>query len=313
VTKLTVIPSYASPSQTACKIMPKHALSPPQFPMHWASQWGEDPYGLWMALTHNGVEQIFRWIEPGEFMMGSPEHEEGRFHNEVLHKVNLTQGLWLADTTVTQALWQAVMEDNPSYFKGDNRPVEQVNWEYAQRFIEKLNQLHPGLQAGLPTEAQWEYACRAGATGPFNVDGELSVDKVNYRGTWEFFHKMWGKGARQATDEVKSYPCNAWGLYEMHGNVWEWCQDYWQEKLSARPAVDPVSQPSVGRSIDDRVEVLLRRRSHVVRGGSWYRHGRYARSAIRYHCMPSDRLDNFGFRLSLGHELTHARSTQAKP
>ena len=268
--------------------MAKHPLSPPRFPMPWASQWGEDRYGLWMALTYKNVDQVFRWIEPGEFMMGSPEHETGRFDWEVLHKVVLTRGFWLADTTVTQALWQAVMGNNPSRFKGDNRPVEQVSWEDAQAFIEKLDRIQPDLMAGLPTEAQWEYACRASSTGPFNVDGELSLEKVNYRGTREYESDKWSKGARRETAEVKSYPCNAWGLYEMHGNVWEWCRDYWQEQLSAEPVVDPEGpQEGVYR---------------VVRGGSWFFIGRFVRSAIRYRFAPDGR-DFIGFRLSLGHEL----------
>ena len=99
--------------------------------------------------------------------MGSAEDEPGRFDDELQHQVTLTQGFWLADTTVTQALWEAVMGDNPSHFKGENRPVENVSWDDAQRFIQKVNNMKPELQLCLPTEAQWEYACRAGTTTPF--------------------------------------------------------------------------------------------------------------------------------------------------
>jgi formylglycine-generating enzyme required for sulfatase activity len=170
--------------------------------------------------------------------MGSPETEADRYNDEVQHEVTLTQGFWLAETTVTQALWQAIKGDNLSHFKGDNRPVERVSWDDTQEFIQQLNTilqtLQPEYAFRLPTEAEWEVACRAGTQTPFNFDGDLSLNKVNYRGTWDDYSN-WGKGALQATAEVKSYPCNAWGLYEMHGNVWEWCQDDWTAQFSDRP------------------------------------------------------------------------------
>ena len=147
--------------------MRHHKVRPQIFPEAWASDWGEDEYGLWMAFTYKGIKQTFRWIEPGTFLMGSTEDEPERFDNELLHPVTLTQGFWLADSTVTQALWGAVMGDTPSDFKGENRPVENVSWDDAQRFIQKVNNMKPELQLCLPTEAQWEYACRAGTTTPF--------------------------------------------------------------------------------------------------------------------------------------------------
>ena len=120
--------------------------------------------------------QRFRWIQPGSFVMGSPEEENGRYDDETPHQVNLSQGYWLADTACTQALWQAVMGNNPSQFKGENRPVDSVSWNDVQQFIETLNQQQPGLNLRLPSEAEWEYACRAGTTGAFNFEGELSLD-----------------------------------------------------------------------------------------------------------------------------------------
>ena len=264
---------------------PPGAVSAPA----WAQAMGRDRYGIYADFVFKGVQQRMRWIEPGHFLMGSPENEAGRYDDEVQHEVTVSQGFWLADTTVTQALWRAVMGDDPSHFKGDSRPVEQVGWEDVQAFIEKLNRTHSDLTVGLPTEAQWEYACRGGGTGLFNFEGELSLEKVNYRGTWEYDSDKWSEGARRETAEVKSYPCNAWGLYEMHGNVWEWCGDYWQEQLSVEPVVDPEGpQEGVTR---------------VVRGGSWVDLGRFVRSSFRNHLAPDYRRGNLGFRLSLGHEL----------
>lgn len=268
----------------------RNPLSPPQFPYPWASEWGEDPYGLWQAFTYQGIRHAFRWIPPGSFMMGSPELEQGRFDDEDFHSVSLSQGFWLAETTVTQALWQAVLSENPSAFKGDNRPVENVSWDDVQVFIERLNQLHPDLHTRLPWEAEWEYACRAGSQTqrPFNFDGELTLAKVNYSGTSEYSNEI-SKGALMETAEVKTYPCNDWGLYEMHGNIWEWCQDSWQRNLGKEAVRDPWQQP------------LDSDGARVVRGGSWYHYGRSVRSAFRDRNSPVDRNDFLGFRLALGH------------
>ena len=267
----------------------RNSLSPIQFPDAWASEWGEDRYGLWQAFTYQGIRHAFRWIPPGSFMMGSPESEQGRYEDEDLHSVSLSRGFWLAETTVTQALWRAVMPENISTFKGDNRPVETVSWDDVQAFIERLKQLHPGLHTRLPWEAEWEYACRAGRLTPFNFDGAMTLTKVNYRGTWEYKVDEWGEGAKRETAEVKSYPCNDWGLYEMHGNVWEWCQDRWQSNLGKEAVCDPWQQPL------DSVT------ARVVRGGSWINDGRFVRSAIRCGNTPDDRGDGLGFRLALGH------------
>jgi hypothetical protein len=136
-------------------------------PPAWADRWGHDAYGPWVTFRIGGVEQRLRWIPPGRFWMGSPEDEEGRFDNEgPQHEVELTQGFWLFDTPCTQALWQAVMAENPSHFQGLNRPVENVSWDDCQVFINKLNEQVSRLRLRLPTEAQWEYACRAGTQEP---------------------------------------------------------------------------------------------------------------------------------------------------
>ena len=280
----------------------RNNLSPPTFPYAWASDWGEDRYGLWQAFTYNDVRHAFRWIQPCEFDMGSPENEEGRYNSEGLHHVKITQGFWLAETTVTQALWQTIMGANPSHFKGDNRPVENVSWDDTQAFIAKLNQIHPDLSVRLPWEAEWEYACRAGTQTPFHFGGkeDLSLEKVNYSGEWD---KWSGKGE---TKEVKTYPCNAWGLYEMHGNVWEWCEDQWQDHLGKE---DVIFSPSTsGRGVGVRETAGGGQEQgagvgRVVRGGSWSNNGGCVRSAIRHRSVPAHRIDSLGFRLALGLEL----------
>ncbi|WP_211206989.1 formylglycine-generating enzyme family protein [Thiothrix nivea] len=254
---------------------------------------GMDDYGLYADLPISNIPQRFRWIEPGTFLMGSPESEPERWaERETQHQVTLTQGFWLADTTVTQAQWQAVMGNNPSNFKdAPNNPVEQISWNDAQAFIKKLNQQTPGLQAKLPTEAEWEYACRAGTITPFSFGDNITPEQVNYAGNYP--HAGGKKGLyRKQTVLVKSLPSNPWGLYEMHGNVWEWCQDVWQEKLPAEPVTDPK-----GVAGGDKEAGVGR----VLRGGSWDSVGWYCRSASRSWSSPGFRHNALGCRLALGH------------
>jgi len=266
---------------------PPPGPAPEHFPAPWASDWGEDPYGLWQSLTYRGVRQAFRWLLPGRFRMGSPENEHARDNDELQHEVMLTRGFWLAETACTQVLWQAVTGQNPSHFKGERRPVETVSWDDMQDFIERLNGAVPGLEARLPTEAEWEYACRAGTTTPFSFGEDITTNQVNYDGDHPYRGNRKGQ-YRKETVEVASLPANPWGLYEMHGNVYEWCQD-WFGDYSEGPVVDPPG-PATG----------VRR---VLRGGSWVDDGRPARSAYRSHIAPGNRARNFGFRLALGPEL----------
>jgi formylglycine-generating enzyme required for sulfatase activity len=261
-----------------------HTIFPTEFPEPWASDWGEDDYGIFMGFTYKGVRQDFRWIEPGTFLMGSPENEPQRETDETQHKVTLSKGFWLADTTVTQALWEAVMGENPSRFKDANRPVENVSWKDAQSFISKMNGMKAELRLCLPTEAQWEYACRAGTTTPFYFGEQISPEIVNYNGNYPYNNGRKGE-YRQQTVEVGSLPLNDWGLYEMHGNVWEWCQD-WYGEYPARPVVDP---QGVGSGVN-----------RVLRGGSWLSDGGYCRSAYRHLSDPADRDGGDGFRLARG-------------
>jgi formylglycine-generating enzyme required for sulfatase activity len=272
--------------------MRTYTIYPTVFPEPWASDWGEDEYGLWMGFTYKGVKQFFRWIEPGTFLMGSPANEPERWENEGQHSVTLSQGFWLADCCVTLALWQAAMGNNPSYFKGDDRPVEQVSWKDAQNFISKLNGLKPELKLCLPTEAQWEYAGRAGTQTPFSFGEQIDASQVNFDGTVPYNN---GKKSeyREQTVAVRSLPPNPWGLYEMHGNVLEWCQD-WYGDYPSQAVTDPRG-PASGYF-------------RVLRGGSWRHYGRIYRSANRLYYEPDDAYNYIGFRLARGHEHSQAGS-----
>ncbi|MDS4040134.1 MAG: formylglycine-generating enzyme family protein [Candidatus Competibacter sp.] len=258
-------------------------------PPPWADDWGTDDYGHWVTFSVENrqgqkITQRMRWIEPGTFLMGSPENEPERFDDEgPRHPVTIPQGYWLFDTACTQALWAAVTGENRSGFKGADRPVETVSWHDCQDFIKRLNERLPGLDLALPSEAQWEYACRAGTTTPFSFGANITPDQVNYNGNSPYAggKKGW---YRQQTVPVASLPPNPWGLHEMHGNVREWCQDHWHG--SYRGAPDDDSAWLSGDAGADR----------VLRGGSWYDLARIVRAASRYRAHPDGRGDVIGFR-----------------
>lgn len=250
----------------------------------WASAWGEDEFGAFACFEAAGVEQRMRWIERGTFRMGSPEGEEGRFGDEgPQHEVTLSQGCWLADTPCTQALWVAVMGDNPSAYPSPQRPVEKVSWDDVQRFLEKLNDLVPGLGARLPTEAEWEHACRAGTKGAtYGV-----LDDVAWYS---------GNGGGDTTRDVGHKLPNDWGLYDMLGNVYEWCADGYRQYIS-----EPVTDP----------EGFGPKR--VYRGGSWSNVARSCRAAFRLWFGPGYRGGNLGFRLSRGQSLRQSQPGPEAP
>ncbi len=259
---------------------------PPEFPAAWATACGQDAYGFWQAIELSEVQQILRWIAPGEFLMGSPDDEAQRSDNEDLHQVTLSKGFWLADTACTQQLWLAVMGKNPSDFSDNpQNPVETVSWLDCREFIETANQqLTEGLQLRFPTEAEWEYACRAGTQTPFSWGNSLSAEQANYDGNYPYADGEQGED-RQRTVPVTEFAPNPWGFYQMHGNVWEWCADRYTEHLTDN-AVDPVA-PEDGR---------LR----VLRGGCWLHYGHYLRSARRSWYEPDNRYHSIGFRLAGG-------------
>ncbi|WP_372369706.1 formylglycine-generating enzyme family protein [Candidatus Uabimicrobium sp. HlEnr_7] len=236
----------------------------------WFSNWGRDEYGLWMAFTYKNVRQVMRWITPGTFMMGSPEMEEGRYENEVQHQVTISKGFWLGETVCTQELWKAVMGDNPSEFESDNNPVETVSWDECNAFMKKLNEEVLEFELCLPTEAEWEYACRAGTMTAFSFGESITKKQANYEG--------------KSTVEVKSFACNNWGLYEMHGNVWEWCSD-WYDEYDISITTDPTG--------------AIRGSYRVLRSGSWGDSSGRVRSAARSGFVPVNRGDFIGFRFCL--------------
>ncbi len=231
----------------------------------------------------NSLGMDFVYIEPGTFMMGSPEDELGRDSRETRHEVTLTRGYYMQTTEVTQGQWEAVMGSNPSYFSncGDNCPVEMVSWNDVQAFITALNAMGIGTYR-LPTEAEWEYSCRAGTATAFANGG---ITKPDYEcGHDPNLNAMgWHCGNSDSkTHPVAQKQANAWGLYDMHGNVWEWCQD-WYGNYPSDSIVDPEG-PSFG---DLRVR----------RGGCWRHYARSCRSAYRSSGSPDGRDYVLGFRL----------------
>jgi formylglycine-generating enzyme required for sulfatase activity len=235
----------------------------------------------------NGVKMTFVLVPPGKFRMGSPTDEAGRSDDETLHEVTLTEPFYLGKYPVTQKHYEALTGKNPSNFKGATFPVEQVTWEeaqgYAARLTEKLNDRH---LYRLPTEAEWEYSCRGGraSSKPFGIgDGRsLSSLAANFDGN----HPYGGADKRRyltSTCDVGSYLANALGLFDMHGNVWEWCAD-WYGPYPARELTNPTG--SSGGS------------GRVFRGGSWYFDAGCCRAAYRSGSTPSFRSSILGFRLA---------------
>ena len=211
-------------------------------------------------------------IPGGTFMMGSPESESDRFEHEgPQHKVTVPS-FWMSQFLITQAQWQAVaalpivkcqLQQFPSHFKGDQLPVEQVSWEEAVEFCDRISQ-HTNRHYRLPTEAEWEYACRAGTKTAFYFGPTITKNLANHNST------------RGHTTKVGQYPPNAFGLYDMHGNVWEWCQDDWHDSYEGAPT-------------DGRVWLIGKEATKILRGGSWSDSPRYCRSAYRFNASPGNR------------------------
>jgi formylglycine-generating enzyme required for sulfatase activity len=234
-----------------------------------------------------------RWIPAGTFTMGSPETEPERDSDEVRRQVRISRPFWLGRTEVTQAQYAAIMGVNPSVFKPtktgtvsttggtvDDLPVEYVSWEDAMLFCKKLNErerkagrLPPGYAYTLPTDAEWEYACRAGTNTPFAGTGKL--DEMGWH---------WGNSGR-ATHPVAKKKSNKWGLFDMHGNVWEWCLDY-SDTVTKGNATDPIGEVTGATH-------------HFIRGGGYFDVPRKCRAAFHDWNFSKDRYLNIGFRLAL--------------
>lgn len=252
---------------------------------------GKDQYGYWAAFTLKGINHKFRWIPPGEFMMGSPETEEGRDDGEVLHLVHIQEGFWLGEFPVTQALYQAVIGENPSHFSDDESssllPVEKVSWERGVAFTEMLNSQIPNLNSTLPLETMWEYACRAGSETAFSFGNQISSERANYNGDIG------------STTENDCHQANPWGLYDMHGNVWEWCLDIFKADLGSKAVQISTSEELEKIRIRSIKSVKNDQSSAMVlRGGSWNLSGQYCRSAKRFRIKSIQRNDRIGFRLA---------------
>ena len=219
----------------------------------------------------NDVKLEMILIPAGKFKMGSPESEYGRDKDETQHEVTLTKPFYMGKHEVTQEQWEAVMGKNPSSTKGAKLPVTDVSWEDCQEFIKKLNENTKGGYR-LPTEAEWEYACRAGTTTAYSFGENITAKDANYRDS-NIFEPV----------AVGSYKSNAFGLYDMHGNVWEWCEDWYGEYPSVT-----VTDPK-GRATGEH---------RVLRGGSFGNGASEARSSLRSYLTPTYRVNYVGFRLA---------------
>ena len=245
------------------------------------------------AEPPNPEPQRLVWIPAGTFLMGSPPSEPDREEDEGPQTiVTISRGFWLGKYEVTQREYQAVMGNNPSNFKGDlDLPVEGVVWYDATNFCGKLTarelaagRLPAGYEYGLPTEAQWEYACRAGTATATALGNSLSSTQANFDGRWPYNEGAKGPNVR-GTTKVGSYAPNAWGLYDMHGNVWEWCQDWRATSYPGGSMADPKGPVSGSARVD--------------RGGSWSYPGQFCRSAYRGRYFPAVESGFVGFRAAL--------------
>jgi len=249
------------------------AILPEVLPPPWAEEFGEDEYGVFATAVVEGVEFPFRWIPPGGFEMG-----EG----ESAHPVRLTKGYWMLATPVTQKQWVILKGENCSRFQGDEIPVERVSWNDCDDWLKKLSGQFGELIPRLPTEAEWEYACRAGTTTKYAFGDSLGSHQANFNGNHP-------DGAEKGpylekTSPVGGYEANPWGLFDMHGNVWEWCAD-WYEEYQEGVQEDPQG-PESGSF-------------RVQRGGSWIFDARNCRSAYRGMHEPVQRFNYSGFRFVL--------------
>jgi len=225
----------------------------------------------------NSIGMKLRLIPAGEFMMGSPETESERAGRETQHRVSITKPFYLGETEVTQEQYQKVMGKNPSHFKGPQNPVETVSWDDAVEFCRKLSAMPAEKTAGhvyrLPTEAEWEYACRTGTKTAYGFG-----DDASRLGDYGWFRG----NSDSTTHPVGEKKPNAWDLYDMHGNVWEWCQD-WYGDYPSGSATDPTGATSGS--------------SRVIRGGGWSFIAGYCRSAYRGWAPPEYRRSTLGFRV----------------
>jgi formylglycine-generating enzyme required for sulfatase activity len=245
----------------------------------------------WIVELAEDIELVMVRIPGGTFVMGSPEGE-GYDYERPQHQVTVPD-FWMGQFPVTQAQYEAAIGRNPATFRGSNRPVETVSWHDAVAFCQRLSEL-TGQEFRLPSEAEWEYACRAGTTTPFYFGETITTDCANYRGTdWDYggtvYSGAYGKGPkgifREQTTEVGSFPPNAFGLYDLHGNVWEWCADHWHDNYEGAPND---GSAWLGENENDY---------RLLRGGSFGDLPSNCRSAYRGRYVPAYRSGNIGLRV----------------
>ncbi len=257
--------------------------------------------GLAQDVYTNKLGMRFVHIPSGSFTMGSPESEKGRNWNETQHRVTLSKSFYLGETEVTQGQWNRLVSPNPSSFKlGDRYPVDSVSWDEVMAFISFLNQWEGTDTYRLPTEAEWEYACRAGSTTAF-ANGPITTLSCNQPepALVDMAWYCYNSGLQDPARDFKPHPVktlkpNQWGLYDMHGNVQEWVQDacQWRDIWKAKVGV-------ITRTYQDNVvDPLETQGDHrIIRGGGWYQTGKYQRSAYRSYYKPMARRNSLGFRL----------------
>jgi formylglycine-generating enzyme required for sulfatase activity len=229
---------------------------------------GTDDIGRWADLRVLGITQRFRWCPPGTFLMGSPDGEHRRGRDEDIHQVTLTKGFWIADTECSQALWITVMGSSPSAVQDLSHPVERVAWDQCHVFLARLDRLCPGIAARLPSESEWEYACRAGGADSTPIESSAWFSRTS--------------GGQ--THPIAQLQPNTWGLFDMRGNVAEWCEDGYAP-YPKPVVVDPAPQPGNARA---------------VRGGSCRDDATACRPAHRGHQRQQAVSDQVGLRLALG-------------
>jgi len=277
------------------------------------------------ALIAEPLALTMLWIPPGRFWMGSPPMEPERSDSEGPQQLVQLPGFFMSQTPITQAQWRAVarsperhgerwghtLNPTPSRFQGDqggllageantdNRPVEKVSWHDAREFCNRLNQ-RTGRHYTLPSEAQWEYACRAGSSTPFHFGATITPELANYDGSYTYANGPKGEYRKQTTP-VGMFPANAWGLHDMHGNVLEWCLDEWHATYEGAPTDGSAwvtrseSNQTAKKTIENNSSRDEERR--LLRGGSWNGLPGLCRSAYRDHTLPVDAGSNVGFRV----------------
>ncbi|OGD10557.1 MAG: hypothetical protein A2Y86_02260 [Candidatus Aminicenantes bacterium RBG_13_62_12] len=252
----------------------------------------EEPAGIKKrTVTVEGADIILVFIPAGEFLMGSPQDEAVRQPTEgPQRRVKIEEGFWMGETEVTMGVWQAVTgEDVVGFFdETPEHPVKWMTWDEVQGFIAALNS-KTGRKFRLPSEAEWEYACRAGTNTPFSCGDSLGSDQANFDGQYPYGKASAGD-AREGTIPVKSFPPNPWGLFDMHGNVYEWCQDAYNADVYAHP--ESFQKNAAGNPV-----YLGPEPERVFRGGSWLGNGASCRSAGRNGENHEYAFNFLGFRL----------------